>query len=95
MAILSDLVSPLEVDHKTYDQLKEILRNHFTPQRNVLSERYIIYSQNRNPNESIIYFIVALKYLESSWEFSMFLKEALLCTSLRLVFQTTKLDRRE
>src|SRR5436190_6436365 len=77
LAVLADLISPAEVDSKTYEQLTTVLKGHFAPKKLVVAERYVFYSRSQKPGESIADFVVVIKHLASSCEFSSFLKDAL------------------
>ncbi|XP_054265657.1 uncharacterized protein K02A2.6-like [Macrosteles quadrilineatus] len=77
LAVLSDIVSPDEVDSKSYEDLSKVLVKHFSPKKLVVAERYMFYSRVQKPTETISEFVVAIKHLSSTCKFSTFLKDAL------------------
>ncbi|XP_054281209.1 uncharacterized protein K02A2.6-like [Macrosteles quadrilineatus] len=79
LSVLSDLLSPVEVDSKTYDELAALLKLHYAPKKLVVAERYVFYSRVQKPGESIAEFVVSIKHLASSCKFGTgtFLKDAL------------------
>ncbi|XP_054259367.1 uncharacterized protein K02A2.6-like [Macrosteles quadrilineatus] len=77
LSVLSDLLSPVEVDSKTYDELAALLKLHYAPKKLVVTERYVFYSRVQKPGESIAEFVVSIKHLASSCKFGTFLKDAL------------------
>lgn len=77
LAVLADLVSPNEVDSKSYDELVKVLKDHYAPKKLVVAERYSFYSRAQRPGESVSDFVVAIKHLAHSCQFGTFLKDAL------------------
>ena len=61
--LLANLVAPDTPDTKTFDQLVEILTNHFEPKTSVISERYTFHCRNQEAHESIAEFVASLKRL--------------------------------
>lgn len=77
LKVLSDIVSPSEIDSKTYDELVEVLKKHYSPKKLIVAERYTFSCRVQKPGESIADFVVAIKHLAASCEFGSFLKDAL------------------
>lgn len=77
LATLSDLLAPTEVDTKTYDELVKVLKEHFSPKKLVVAERYTFYSRFQKPVETVAEFAVAIKHLATTCSFGTFLKDAL------------------
>ncbi|KAF2880630.1 hypothetical protein ILUMI_25549 [Ignelater luminosus] len=72
-----DLCSPVEVDEKTYQELTDILVNHFKPTRLIIDERFKFNTRVQQQDESISEFVVALNHLAKICNFGTFLKDAL------------------
>lgn len=79
LATLSDIVSPSEVDSKSYNELIDILKDHFASKRFVVAECFVFYSRVQILGESILDFAIAIKHLTSSCKFGTFLKDAFPC----------------
>ena len=62
---------------KSYVQLKETLVTHYAPRPSVIAERYRFYKRDQQESESVSDFVVMLKKLASTCEFSNLLNEAL------------------
>ena len=77
LATLTDLLSPAEVDSKSYDELTTVLTDHFSPKKLVVVERYMFYSRSQRSGESITDFVVAIKHQSQFCKFGTFLKDAL------------------
>lgn len=77
LSVLSDILSPKKVDDKSFKELSDILIGHYSPKRLVVAERYLFYSRCQKPTETISEFVVAIKHLASTCEFSSFLLDAL------------------
>lgn len=77
LEVLSDLVSPSEVDSKTYEELSKLLSDHYAPKKLVVAERYTFYSRTQKQGESVSDFVIGIKHLAHSCEFGSFLKDAL------------------
>lgn len=75
--LLKNLLSPDVPSVKTYKQLKDRLRQHFNPQKNVIAERFKFHKYDQSINETITEYIVKLKDLSKNCEFGTFLQEAL------------------
>lgn len=77
LTILVDLVSLDKIDSKSYEPLKNIFEEHFSPHRLLEAKRYTFFSCVQRPNEGIADFVVALKHLSSTCKFGTFLKDAM------------------
>lgn len=77
LAFLAYLISPDNIDSKTYGELKTTLEGQFSPKHFVVFERFNFCSRVQRPYESASVFVIALKHLPSSQKFSTFLKDAL------------------
>ncbi|KAF2890099.1 hypothetical protein ILUMI_16074 [Ignelater luminosus] len=71
-----DLCSPVDVDEKTYQELTDILVNHFKPARLIIDGR-IKFNTIVQQEKSISEFVVALKHLAKTCNFGTFLKNVL------------------
>ena len=75
--VLSDLCSPTPPSEKTSAQLTTILKNHFTPKKLVIAERYRFHNCTQREDESVTAFTANLKHLASTCQFGTYLNEAL------------------
>ena len=79
-------------DRNDHTRIIEKLRNHFTPQRHVLFERFKFNSANQEPDETIKSYVVRLRRLASRCEFGH-LEDSLIRD--RLVIGTTDRKTRD
>ncbi|XP_055712912.1 uncharacterized protein LOC129807568 [Phlebotomus papatasi] len=75
--VLKSALHPQTVDSKTYSQLVAVLKEKYSPAKNVITERYRFYKREQSPEESIRDYVVALQQLAESCEFGDFLQQAL------------------
>ncbi|XP_063220109.1 uncharacterized protein K02A2.6-like [Bacillus rossius redtenbacheri] len=75
--VLCDLVSPSEPGNKSFVELEEILKTHYSPKTLVIAERFKFHGRIQKGNESISEFSVAIKHLAQTCNFGAFLPEAL------------------
>ena len=68
--ILMNLPTLTEEKRKFPEEIITALRNYFIPQRNVLYERFIFNSTSQQPGETIDQFVMRLRQLSESCEFS-------------------------
>ncbi|KAF2890348.1 hypothetical protein ILUMI_15825 [Ignelater luminosus] len=76
VSVLQDLCSPVDVDEKTYQELTDILVNHFKPARLIIDGRFK-FNTIVQQEKSISEFVVALKHLAKTCNFGTFLKDVL------------------
>ncbi|KAG8172224.1 hypothetical protein JTE90_027472, partial [Oedothorax gibbosus] len=74
---LVDLVTPDELDSKTYDQIIELFLNQYKPEKLTVVERNIFNTRRQKQFESVQEYIIELKHLASTCKFGTFLNEAL------------------
>ncbi|XP_075167728.1 uncharacterized protein LOC142239858 [Haematobia irritans] len=74
---IKSVVLPDKASSKTYKESIEIISPHFTPERNIIAERFKFYNCSQKSNETVGEFIVNLKLLAGQCLFGSFLKEAL------------------
>lgn len=74
---ISNLIEPAKIGDKTYDELLETMKAHFTPDKNEIAESYKFYKRCQGPEELIADYVIDLKYLASSCNFGTFLNRAL------------------
>ncbi|KAG8182759.1 hypothetical protein JTE90_023397 [Oedothorax gibbosus] len=74
---LVDLVTPDELDSKTYDQIIELFLNQYKPKKLTVAERNIFNTRRQKQFESVQEYIIVLKHLASTCKFGTFLNEAL------------------
>lgn len=75
--ILKDLLDPVEISTKSYDELIQVLSTHFSPKKIVISERYKFYKRNQEQGETVSQYVVAIKHLAATCDFKTFLNDAL------------------
>ena len=74
---LISLCEPAKIQEKSWEQCLEILREFYTPKRNVIIERFEFKQSKQETNETIREFIVKLKRLAMTCEFEALLDENL------------------
>lgn len=90
--VMNSLPNLSEADKKDPDKILEELRKHFTPQQNVLYERFIFNTTSQKTGETIDEYVVRLRRLAESCEFGS-LKDSLIRD--RIVIGTTDESGRE
>ncbi|UYV72243.1 K02A2.6-like, partial [Cordylochernes scorpioides] len=73
--VLKNLCSPILPKDKTFDNLIDILKRHFSPKRSIVVERFIFFKRMQLKEESISDYLV--KCLASSCNFGNFLEDSL------------------
>ncbi|XP_072389504.1 uncharacterized protein [Diabrotica undecimpunctata] len=76
-SVLKDLLAPEVPSSKTFEELKRVLIEHYSPKRLVMSERYKFYNTNQEPQEDIKSFVSKLKSVAQYCKFRQFLKECI------------------
>lgn len=74
---LKNLLAPTKPEEKTYDELLQILKGHYSPKPLVIAERFRFNRRSQRENESVAAFALELKRLAGSCEFGQFLDDAL------------------
>lgn len=75
--VLKNLTVPELPKQKNYEQLVTLLKNHYTPKKLLIAERFRFHKRNQNVDESISDYILTLKKLASTCEFKAHLDDAL------------------
>ncbi|UYV65352.1 K02A2.6-like [Cordylochernes scorpioides] len=75
--VLKNLCSPILPKNKTFDDLIDILKRHFSPKRSIIVERFIFFKRMQLKEESISDYLVEIKRLASSCNFGNFLEDSL------------------
>ncbi|UYV82062.1 K02A2.6-like, partial [Cordylochernes scorpioides] len=75
--VLKNLCSPILPKNKTFDDLIDILKRHFSPKRSIVVERFIFLKRMQLKEESISDYLVEIKRLASSCNFGNFLEDSL------------------
>ncbi|UYV83550.1 hypothetical protein LAZ67_23001442, partial [Cordylochernes scorpioides] len=75
--VLKNLCSPILPKNKTFDDLIDILKRHFSPKRSIVVERFIFFKRMQLKEESISDYLVEIKRLASSCNFGNFLEDSL------------------
>ena len=73
---VKNLCSPTKPSSKTYDQLKNLMNNHYNPEPAVIAERHKFWTALQEESEHVSDFIVRLQKLAMTCGFVGFLQEA-------------------
>ena len=76
-SLLRDLLAPAKPDEKTFQELAEVLKNHFEPKPLVIAERYYFHTRCQKPTETIAEYVAELRRLATHCEFGEYLNDAL------------------
>ncbi|XP_040355390.1 uncharacterized protein K02A2.6-like [Ixodes scapularis] len=75
--VLKSLVVPAVPGDKSFEEVKVMLKNHYSPKSSVIAERCKFNRRVQEEQESVEDFIVALKHLARKCDFGQFLQDAL------------------
>ncbi|XP_029848142.2 uncharacterized protein LOC115330456 [Ixodes scapularis] len=75
--VLKSLVVPAVPGDKSFEEVKVLLKNHYSPKSSVIAERCKFNRRVQEEQESVEDFIVALKHLARKCDFGQFLQDAL------------------
>ena len=76
-SVLRDLCSPVNPKDKTFEQLSELLQQHFKPKRLEVAESYRFHRCFQEENESVSVYSARLRHLASTCNFGEFLNRSL------------------
>ena len=76
-SILRDLCSPVNPKDKTFEQLCELLQQHFKPKRLEVAESYRFHRCFQEDNETVSVYSARLRHLASTCNFGEFLNRCL------------------
>ena len=76
-SVIRDLCSSDSPTTKTFDELLEILKSHYSPHRNVIAERFKFNRCRQSPSQSVNEYSACLKKLANTCKFGTFLDEML------------------
>lgn len=74
---LRSLLLPKTPTKASFTEVVDVLKKHYAPKRSMVTERYRFHQRKQQPHETVADFIVELKKLAATCEFSTFLTEAL------------------
>ncbi|KAF0765894.1 Uncharacterized protein FWK35_00000636 [Aphis craccivora] len=74
---LKKLVFPDDPVKKMFEELITVLKNHFTPEVNEITERYKFFKENQKSGQPMSEYIVELKARAQKCKFDTFLNQAL------------------
>lgn len=74
---LRSLLAPTFPRDKSFDELIQILKQHYDPKPLVIGERFHFYKRSQKPNETVAEFLADLRKLSIRCEFGTFLDQAL------------------
>ena len=72
-----NLLAPELPKDKSFDELKELLVSHYSPEPILIAERFKFHRRNQHESETVAQLVVELKRLALKCEFGTFLEEAL------------------
>ena len=75
--VLRNLTSPDVPSTKTYDQLLQLMEDHYDPAPLTIGERYTFWRRDQIEGENVNQYVVALRKLAGSCDFGQFLDDAL------------------
>ncbi len=75
--LLKNLVSPGKPCDKSLEELKVLLKNHYTPEPLVIAERFKFHKRDQKQDETVATYLIELKRLASTCKFQAFLNEAI------------------
>ena len=75
--LVKNLCGPTKPSTKIYDQLKNLMNNHYNPEPVVIAERHKFWTALQEESEAVCDFIVRLQKLARTCGFGGFLQEAL------------------
>lgn len=75
--VLKNLVVPALPGEKTFDEVKVLLRNHYSPPISIIAERCRFNCRVQLEHESVEDFITEIKHLARKCDFGSFLKDAM------------------
>ena len=61
--LMRNLVSPDKPSSKTFDQLTQVMKEHFNPKPSEMVQRYVFDSRSRQPTESVSAYVAELRRL--------------------------------
>lgn len=68
---LMSLLSPIQPEDKTLEELIRILKEHYKPAPKALAERYRFMSRKQNQGETVVQFLAELRRLAAKCKFDM------------------------
>ena len=81
--LIKNLTAPNGPAQKTYDQIKTLVENHYTPTRNVIMEKFIFNSRAQKPSETIMEYVAELrklsKYCQYGGTLDTMLRDRIVC----------------
>ena len=75
--LMRNLVSPDKPSSKTFDQLKQVMKEHFNPKPSEMVQRYVFDSRSRQPTESVSAYVAELRRLAHDCNFGTTLEQRL------------------
>ncbi|KAM7293707.1 uncharacterized protein ISCGN_023302 [Ixodes scapularis] len=76
-ALLKSLTAPETPSSKSFEELRQLLRNHLSPKPSVIGERAKFHRRSQTEDESISEFVAEIRRLAQTCEFGNFLDESL------------------
>lgn len=76
-ALLKSLTAPETPSSKSFEELRQLLRNHLSPKPSVIGERAKFHRRSQTEDETISEFVAEIRRLAQTCEFGNFLDESL------------------
>ena len=74
-SLLRNLVAPAKPSEKSYNELVRVMNEHQNPKPSVIMERYKFDKSDRQPGESIPFYVTELKHLSEHCDFGVTLED--------------------
>lgn len=75
--LLRSLVQPAKPGDKSFNEIVEILRNHYAPKPLIIAERFRFHKRNQQEGESVAQFVAILKQLSEHCDFGRSLNDTI------------------
>ncbi|KAJ8351850.1 hypothetical protein SKAU_G00233260 [Synaphobranchus kaupii] len=75
--LMRNLLSPDKPSSKTYDELKVLMQNHFSPKPSEIVQRYKFDSRSRQPNETVSEYVAELRQIAHDCNYGQTLEQML------------------
>ena len=70
--VLRNLLAPEHPKYKSFDELKDLLVSHYSPQPILIAERFKFHSRNQHRSETVAQLVIELKQLALKCEVGTF-----------------------
>lgn len=77
VTVLSSLCAPSKVNDLQYEEVTQLLQEHYSPRTNEIAQSYLFFTRNQEPDETVKDFIVAIRQLADTCNFGSLLQRML------------------